>query len=55
MGSIVVDHERVTRNFPEGKGTIEMLCVYEVIDGLIARASFAIGAKALFPNAPGAA
>src|SRR5436190_8323985 len=30
MGAVVVDHERITRNFPEGKGTIEMLCVYEV-------------------------
>src|SRR4051794_10097046 len=28
MGSFVVDHELITRNFPEGKGTIEMLCVY---------------------------
>jgi hypothetical protein len=45
MGSVVVDHERITRNFPEGKGTIEMLCVYEVADGLIVKASFALGAK----------
>jgi hypothetical protein len=43
MGPIVVDYERITRNFPEGKGTIEMLCVYEVADGLIQKASFAFG------------
>jgi len=43
MGNIVTDLEIVTRNFPEGKGTVEMLCVYEVIDGCIARASFASG------------
>ena len=43
MGNIVTDLEVVTRNFPEGKGTVEMLCVYEVIDGRIARASFATG------------
>lgn len=43
MGNIVTDLEIVTRNFPEGKGTVEMLCVYEVIDGRIARASFATG------------
>ena len=43
MGTIVTDLEIVTRNFPEGKGTVEMLCVYEVIDGRIARASFATG------------
>jgi len=45
MGHVVVDHERVTRNFPEGKGTIEMLCVYELAHGVIAKASFAIGIK----------
>lgn len=47
MGHIVVDHERVTRNFPEGTGSLEMLCVYEVVDGRIRRASFALGAKRL--------
>jgi putative hydrolase of HD superfamily len=45
MGNIVVDHERVTRNFPEGRGTIELLCIYEVKDGRIQRASFAFGPK----------
>ncbi len=43
MGQIVVDLELVTRNFPEGKGSMEMLCVYEVRKGLIAKASFAMG------------
>ena len=47
MGSLVVDHERVTRNFPEGKGTVEMLSVYEVVDGSIAKASFAFGERRL--------
>jgi uncharacterized protein (TIGR02246 family) len=47
MGNVVVDHERVTRNFPEGKGTIELLCVYEVRDGFIRRVSFAFGEKKL--------
>jgi len=45
MGHVVVDHERITRNFPEGKGTIEMLCVYEVAGGVIAKASFALGKR----------
>lgn len=45
MGPVVVDHERVTRNFPEGIGTMEMLCIYEVADGLIQKASFAFGAQ----------
>jgi putative hydrolase of HD superfamily len=45
MGNVVVDHERVTRSFPEGRGTMEMLCIYEVSDGFIRRASFGFGAK----------
>lgn len=48
LGNIVTDLEVVTRNFPEGKGSVEMLCIYEVIDGRIARASFATGATTLF-------
>lgn len=43
MGHLVIDHERITRNFAEGKGCIEMLCVYEVQQGLIRKASFALG------------
>jgi|SRR5579859_6269685 len=41
MGSVVVDLEQITRNFPEGKSTVEMLCVYEVAQGRIVKASFA--------------
>ena len=48
LGNIVTDLEVVTRNFPEGKGSVEMLCIYEVVEGRIARASFATGATALF-------
>jgi len=47
VGNMVTDVELITRNFPEGKGMIEMLCIYEVIDGRIQRASFAIGEKTL--------
>jgi hypothetical protein len=47
VGNMVTDVELITRNFPEGKGTIEMLCIYEVVDGQIQRASFAIGEKTL--------
>lgn len=47
MGALVVDHELVTRNFPEGRGTIEMSCVYEVVDGRIRKASFALGERKL--------
>jgi len=43
VGNFVTDLEIVTRNFPEGRGTVEMLCVYEVVGGRIVRASFATG------------
>ena len=43
MGNVVVDLEVITRNFPDGLGTLEMLCIYEVADGLIQKASFAPG------------
>ncbi len=45
MANVVVDFELITRNFPEGRGTIEMLCVYEVVEGRIKKASFAAGEK----------
>jgi hypothetical protein len=48
MGNFVTDLELITRNFPEGPGTLEMLCIYEVIDGRIQRASFAPGAITMF-------
>jgi putative hydrolase of HD superfamily len=47
VGNFVTDLEVVTRNFPEGLGTVEMLCIYEVVDGRIQRASFATGATTL--------
>lgn len=47
FGNFVTDLEVVTRNFPEGKGSVEMLCIYEVVGGRIQRASFAVGAPQL--------
>jgi len=47
IGNLVVDAEIITRNFPEGVGTLEMLCVYEVCDGKIVKASFATGLQTL--------
>jgi putative hydrolase of HD superfamily len=47
MGNFVTDLELITRNFPEGVGTLEMLCIYEVENGRIRRASFAPGATTL--------
>jgi len=47
IGNVVTDAELITRDFPEGPGTLEMLCIYEVSDGCIQKASFALGQKAL--------
>ena len=46
-GNVVIDHERVTRTFPEGTGRIELVAIYEVQDGRIAKAWFISGAKTL--------
>jgi hypothetical protein len=47
MGNLVFDHEVVTRNFPEGKGEIELVAIYEVVDGRIRSQSVQLGAKQL--------
>ncbi len=47
MGEMVVDHEQVTRNFPEGRGQIELVMIYQVQNGRIAKAWVISGAKAL--------
>jgi putative hydrolase of HD superfamily len=47
MGNTVADLELISRNFPEGVGTVEMLCIYEVSEGRIRRASFATGQRAI--------
>jgi hypothetical protein len=49
VGNVVADTELITRNFPEGRGTLEMLCLYEVEGAVIRRASFVTGAKTLAP------
>ncbi|HET7794809.1 MAG TPA: nuclear transport factor 2 family protein [Rhizobacter sp.] len=47
MGNMVIDHEEVTRTFPEGPGRIELVCIYEVLDGRIQTAIFKFGPKTL--------
>lgn len=47
IGHIVIDHEEVTRTFPEGTGRMEMIAIYEIKNGLIQSASVALGAKIL--------
>ncbi len=45
VGTRVIDHEEVTRTFPEGPGTIQLVAIYEVRDGTIARAWFMNGPR----------
>ncbi len=52
VANIVTDSELITRNFPEGLGTLEMLCIYEIVNGQIHRASFAMGDKTLHALPP---
>jgi len=47
MGHFVVDHEEVTRTFPEGAGTVELIATYEVLEGRIINAWFLTGPKRL--------
>jgi hypothetical protein len=50
MGPVVIDHEEVTRTFPEGTGKIELVAIYEVRDGRIATARFIFGPKTVDPR-----
>jgi len=45
MGNTVIDHERITRTFPEGPGQIEIIAIYEVQHGKIAKAWFIYGER----------
>lgn len=47
MGNLVIDHEEVTRNFPEGRGRVELIMIYEVQNGRIAKAWILVGPKRL--------
>lgn len=47
MGQVVIDHEEVTRTFPEGTGKIELVAIYEVRDGKIVTARFISSQKTL--------
>ena len=50
MDRFVLDHERITRTFPEGTGTVELIATYEVVDGRIINAWILPGLKTLDPQ-----
>ncbi len=41
---LVIDKEVVTRNFPEGRGEVDVIAIYQVAQGRIAKAWFRMGA-----------
>ena len=45
LGNTVVDHERVSRTFPEGPATVEVVAIYEVVGEKIAQAWFIVGPR----------
>ncbi|WP_201835191.1 nuclear transport factor 2 family protein [Microvirga zambiensis] len=47
VGNLVVDREIVTRNFPEGPGRVDVIAIYEVEGGKIAKAWFKMGTPVL--------
>jgi hypothetical protein len=47
MGDLVIDYEEVTRTFPEGSGTLELVAMYEVVDGKIKSQSARPGVQRL--------
>lgn len=30
VGNVVIDHEMLTRTFPEGRGEVDVVCIYEI-------------------------
>jgi hypothetical protein len=47
VGNLVVDQERVTRTFPDGPGEIDVVAIYEIENGKIAKAWFKMGTPRL--------
>lgn len=45
MGQVAIDHEEVTRTYPESTGKIKLVAIYEVRQGKIATARFISGPK----------
>jgi putative hydrolase of HD superfamily len=50
MGNIVIDHESVTRTFPEGTWSVDLVRIYEIRAGKIQTASFIFGERTLDPK-----
>ncbi|MBC7453353.1 MAG: nuclear transport factor 2 family protein [Massilia sp.] len=53
MGNLVIDHEYLTRTFAEGPGSVDVVAIYEVVDGRIQSSSVQLSNERL--HTPGAA
>ena len=47
MGTTVIDHELVQVTLPEGLGTMEVIVIYEIENGKIARSTLIAGPKVI--------
>jgi hypothetical protein len=50
VGDMVVDQEVVTRTFPEGAGRVDVIAIYQVVGGKIAKAWYKRGQPILDGN-----
>jgi hypothetical protein len=50
VDNVVIDQELVTRTFPDGPGEIDVIAIYEVSAGKIAKAWFKMGQPRLLPK-----
>jgi len=51
VANVVIDKETVTRTFPDGPGEVDVIAIYEIDDGKIAKAWFKVGPPRLHPPA----
>ncbi|WP_159997224.1 nuclear transport factor 2 family protein [Roseomonas sp. 18066] len=45
--ALVIDHETMTRTYPDGRGAVEVFAIYEMARGRIARAWLCLGTPQL--------
>lgn len=51
VANVVVDQETVTRSFPDGPGEVDVVAIYQIEDGRIAKAWFKMGPPRLHSTA----
>ena len=51
VANVVVDQETVSRTFPDGSGEVDVVAIYEIEAGKIAKAWFKMGPRRLHAKA----